>query len=60
MIPLCEIVGRVNALIFGAASNSTARARARWERDWMPCEDRYVEEQRPHEAADFVVSGGHA
>lgn len=32
--------------------------RGRWERDWMPSEDRYVREHRPHETADLVVNGG--
>jgi uridine kinase len=30
-------------------------ARRRWELDWMPCEDRYVREQRPDRAAHFIV-----
>jgi uridine kinase len=29
----------------------------RWEEDWMPGEDRYIQEHRPHEHADAVVSG---
>ena len=32
-------------------------SRARWESDWMPNEDRYVDEHRSHETADMVVSG---
>lgn len=32
-------------------------ARERWERDWMPAEDRYVEAHRPSERADFILSG---
>jgi uridine kinase len=32
-------------------------ARARWEHDWMPSEDRYILEHRPREYADVVVSG---
>ena len=32
-------------------------SRARWERDWMPNEDRYVEEHRPNQTADLIVSG---
>ena len=31
--------------------------RARWEQDWMPSEDRYVNEHRPDKKADFVVGG---
>ena len=31
--------------------------RAQWELDWMPDEDRYVEQHRPHESADMMVSG---
>ena len=32
-------------------------ARKLWEEDWMPSEDRYLEEHRPLERADAVVSG---
>jgi uridine kinase len=32
-------------------------ARKRWEEDWMPGEDRYIEEHRPQERADAVVRG---
>jgi uridine kinase len=32
-------------------------ARSRWELDWMPCEERYVHEHNPGEAAHYVVSG---
>jgi uridine kinase len=32
-------------------------ARRRWEEDWMPSEDRYIQEHRPHESADIVVAG---
>jgi len=32
-------------------------ARARWERDWMPAEDRYVAECCPAAGVDLVVSG---
>jgi uridine kinase len=32
-------------------------ARARWEHDWMPAEDRYVAECRPAAGVDLVVSG---
>ena len=32
-------------------------ARKLWEEDWMPSEDRYLEEHRPQERADAVVSG---
>jgi hypothetical protein len=28
-----------------------------WVNFWMPEEARYVEEQRPHERADYVVVG---
>jgi len=31
--------------------------RDRWEQDWMPSEDRYVENHQPIDRADFVVSG---
>jgi uridine kinase len=34
-----------------------ASARDRWEREWMPAEDRYVREHRPRERADLVVLG---
>jgi uridine kinase len=34
-----------------------AASRARWERDWMPAEDRYRSEHRPDLSADIVVSG---
>lgn len=33
------------------------KSRDRWERDWMPAEDRYVREHRPHERAEMIVSG---
>jgi len=32
-------------------------ARARWEEDWMPGEDRYVEAHRPRDRADVIVDG---
>ena len=32
-------------------------ARARWELDWMPAEDRYIREHQPREVADLVVDG---
>jgi uridine kinase len=32
-------------------------ARSRWEQDWMPPEDRYLQEQNPRERADVVVDG---
>jgi uridine kinase len=32
------------------------RARSRWEQ-WMEAEDRYIELQRPHSYADFVLPG---
>lgn len=32
-------------------------ARARWELDWMPKEDRYIEEEHPREHAAFVCDG---
>jgi uridine kinase len=32
-------------------------ARSRWEEDWMPSEDRYVQEHRPQELADVIVKG---
>ena len=32
-------------------------ARARWEQDWMPCEDRYMEEHRPLDYVEAIVSG---
>lgn len=32
-------------------------ARAVWEQDWMPKEDRYVETHRPGERADLRVNG---
>jgi uridine kinase len=32
-------------------------ARGQWERDWMPAEDRYVAEHRPHERAHVVIDG---
>lgn len=32
-------------------------ARARWEQEWMPAEDRYVAEHRPRDRADAVVDG---
>jgi uridine kinase len=31
--------------------------RSRWVDDWMPAEDRYVDEQRPQAFADAIVSG---
>jgi uridine kinase len=31
--------------------------RDRWEREWMPLEDIYVQRHRPDETADLVVSG---
>ncbi len=31
--------------------------RKRWESEWMPMEDTYVEGHRPHEAADCVING---
>jgi uridine kinase len=33
------------------------KSRQLWQRDWMPSEDRYVEQHRPHERADVIVSG---
>jgi uridine kinase len=32
-------------------------SRERWELDWMPSEDRYVEQHHPDKMADIVVSG---
>jgi uridine kinase len=32
-------------------------ARGRWELDWMPCEERYVREHNPSEAAHYIVGG---
>lgn len=32
-------------------------ARERWERRWMPAEDRYALEQRPRDRADIIVNG---
>ncbi|WP_028544196.1 uridine kinase family protein [Paenibacillus taiwanensis] len=32
-------------------------ARARWENEWMPAEDRYVNEHRSYELADIVIDG---
>jgi uridine kinase len=32
-------------------------ARSRWEQDWMPSEDRYIQEHRPQDLADIVVRG---
>lgn len=32
-------------------------ARRRWEEDWMPSEDRYMQEHRPQELADAIVHG---
>jgi uridine kinase len=32
-------------------------ARKRWEEDWMPSEDQYIREHRPHEYADAIVNG---
>jgi uridine kinase len=34
-------------------------ARARWEGDWMPGEDLYIAEERPHERAALVCDGAH-
>ncbi|MEM1256742.1 MAG: uridine kinase, partial [Cyanobacteria bacterium P01_H01_bin.21] len=31
--------------------------RDRWEQDWMPSEDQYVENHQPIDRADFVASG---
>jgi uridine kinase len=31
-------------------------ARRRWEEEWMPAEDRYVNEQSPHTRADLVFA----
>ena len=33
------------------------QARDRWESDWMPTEDRYIERHRPWELADLIVDG---
>jgi uridine kinase len=33
------------------------RARARWEEDWMPSEDRYVAECEPAASADMIFDG---
>jgi uridine kinase len=33
-------------------------ARARWELDWMPGEDLYLQKERPRERAAFVCDGG--
>jgi uridine kinase len=35
-------------------------ARSRWVDDWMPAEDRYYDEQRPHTFAHAVVNGAAA
>lgn len=32
-------------------------ARSRWEEDWMPSEDRYIAEEHPAAAADWVLDG---
>ena len=40
-----------------ALARDGAGARERWERDWMPCEDRYIAEHRPHELAEAVIDG---
>jgi uridine kinase len=32
-------------------------ARSRWVEDWMPSEDRYIQEHRPRELADVIVNG---
>lgn len=32
-------------------------AREMWEQNWMVAEDLYVEIQKPHEWADFVIRG---
>ena len=32
-------------------------ARDRWEKEWMPAEHRYVEEQSPHTRADLLWAG---
>jgi uridine kinase len=32
-------------------------ARPRWEQDWMPGEDRYIDTERPQDAADLVCDG---
>ncbi|MGD1944382.1 MAG: uridine kinase [Leptolyngbyaceae cyanobacterium] len=32
-------------------------ARTLWEGEWMPQEDRYVQNHRPHERADWVIDG---
>ena len=32
-------------------------ARARWEQDWMPSEDRYVAECKPAATADMILDG---
>ncbi|HEX8747810.1 MAG TPA: hypothetical protein VF717_11470 [Pyrinomonadaceae bacterium] len=32
-------------------------ARDKWEREWMPLEDNYVESHRPHVHADWVING---
>ncbi len=33
------------------------KARRRWELDWMPAEDRYIEQHRPQDVAELVVDG---
>jgi uridine kinase len=33
------------------------QARARWEHEWMPAEDRYLDEHRSRDAAHLVVDG---
>ena len=35
-------------------------ARQRWDQDWMPAEDRCLEQHRPRERADLVASGAPA
>jgi len=32
-------------------------ARSRWERDWMPSEDRYIKDHQPREQAHYVLCG---
>jgi hypothetical protein len=38
-------------------SGSGEGARAPWEQDWMPTEDRYILEHRPQDHAHIVVNG---
>jgi uridine kinase len=47
---------RAIRLARGLARDGEA-ARARWEEDWMPAEDRYVAACRPAASVDHVVSG---